>query len=99
MKTRLLVVTLAVLAFVGTSSSAVLACGCGCAYQCSENRCEFSCSDCSLSEEIAAADACCTASRSNCDMNLTRLDSLSPLVKSPERSRCASLRLLKSLNL
>jgi hypothetical protein len=97
MKKRLLVFALAVFVFVGTSGKAVLACGCGCAWQCSQNRCEFSCADCSLSQEIAAADACCTQSRSNCDMELTRSNSLSPLIESPECSGRASLRLLRSL--
>jgi hypothetical protein len=34
-------------------------CACSCSYICAENRCEFSCMECSLSQEVTAAAACC----------------------------------------
>lgn len=65
MKQRLFVTIVAIVVFLGMGGRAVLACGCGCGWICGQNRCEFTCSDCSLSEEISASATCCSQARDN----------------------------------
>lgn len=69
MRKRLLVPAITIVLLLGiyaSLASVVLAqCGCSCAWMCGQDRCEYACSECSLTQEITVAFACCRQAKTD----------------------------------
>jgi hypothetical protein len=75
MKRRLLISTLALLLFFGAGSVATTIvsaqnCACGCVWNCTDNRCQFYCDQCTILEEVMASGACCDGAKRITDCGL-----------------------------
>ena len=63
MRKKLLMLSIAIVVSLGVRGSFATAvdleCSCPCDWICSDGRCEFECSGCSVSQAVTVSDACC----------------------------------------